>query len=76
MTHVFCYVVAASKNPDKVECAVPYRIDESEVFFGGRLFGYERRSEEHAENDAWVKDLVKSSNSPDVIRSGHRLVLK
>ena len=34
MTHVFCYIVAASKNPDAVECPVPYRIDDMEVFFG------------------------------------------
>lgn len=33
-TQVFCYVVAASRNPDRVECSVPYRIDDREIFFG------------------------------------------
>ena len=34
MTHVFCYIVASSKNPDTIGCPVPYRIDDMEVFFG------------------------------------------
>jgi hypothetical protein len=31
---VLCYVVAASRNPDRIDCAVPYRIDDREIFFG------------------------------------------
>ena len=31
---VLCYVVAGSGDPDRIECAVPYRIDDREVFFG------------------------------------------
>ena len=34
MTHVFCYIVGSSKNPDAIQCPVPYRIDDMEVFFG------------------------------------------
>ena len=34
MTHVFCYIVASSKNPDTIGCPVPYRIDDTKVFFG------------------------------------------
>lgn len=30
----YLYVLGASKNPDRVECAVPWRVDEDEVFFG------------------------------------------
>ena len=35
---VFVYVVAASKNPDAVECVVPYRVND-DMFFWGRLAG-------------------------------------
>jgi hypothetical protein len=28
------YVVAASNHPDRVECPVPWRVDEREIFFG------------------------------------------
>ena len=31
---VFCYVLGSSTNPDKVECVVPYKIDEECIFFG------------------------------------------
>lgn len=31
---VFVYVVAASKNPDAVECVVPYEVDKDLIFFG------------------------------------------
>jgi len=31
---VFVYVVAASKNPDAVECVVPYRVNDDMIFFG------------------------------------------
>ena len=34
MTTVFCYIVSASKKPDRVECPVPYKIDDGEIFFG------------------------------------------
>lgn len=34
MTVLFLYVVASSNNPDRVECVVPYRIDENLIFFG------------------------------------------
>ncbi|WP_456473117.1 hypothetical protein [Methanocaldococcus sp.] len=31
---VFCYILGSSKNPDRVECAIPYKIDEESIFFG------------------------------------------
>ena len=31
---VFVYVVAASKNPDAVECVVPYRVNDDMIFLG------------------------------------------
>ena len=31
---VLCYVVAGSGDPDRIECAVPYRIDDREILFG------------------------------------------
>ena len=31
---VLCYIVAGSGAPDRIECAVPYRIDDREIFFG------------------------------------------
>ena len=31
---VFAYVVGASKNPDAVECMVPYKVNENIIFFG------------------------------------------
>ena len=31
---VLCYIVAGSGDPDRIECAVPYRIDDREIFFG------------------------------------------
>lgn len=31
---VFVYVVDASKNPDAVECVVPYRVNDDMIFFG------------------------------------------
>lgn len=34
MTKLFLYIVAASSNPDELECFVPYRIDADEIFFG------------------------------------------
>ena len=32
--HVLCYVAGSSDDPDRVECLVPYRIDDGEIFFG------------------------------------------
>ena len=34
MTTVYLYVVGASSNPDRVACAVPWRVDDAEIFFG------------------------------------------
>ncbi len=34
MTKVFIYVLAASKDPDKIHCQVPWRVDEDLIFFG------------------------------------------
>ncbi len=34
MTTLLLYVVAASHNPDNVECVVPYRINDDVIFFG------------------------------------------
>ena len=34
MTTLFLYVMAASSDPDQVECLVPYRIGREEIFFG------------------------------------------
>lgn len=34
MISLFLYVVSASTNPDKVDCFVPYRINEKWIFFG------------------------------------------
>src|SRR5438874_630894 len=34
MTEVWLYVVAASSNPDKVDCKVPWQVDEELIFFG------------------------------------------
>ena len=33
MMHVFCCIVAASKNPDAAKCPVPYGVDDMDVFF-------------------------------------------
>ena len=161
--HAFCYVVAASRSPDRIECSVPYRIDNGEIFFGpckkalrermrsrylnettgsavppddvyvmgfsggngsrtrkvvwigklmrvmtfafaygflngpryrrmrerrdsplhvrpivygGRLVGYEHRSELHRDRDLWIPDLVKSMRSPLVRKEGRRLLLR
>jgi len=30
----FVYILGASSNPDKIECRVPFEIDENEIFFG------------------------------------------
>src|SRR6266542_2974502 len=30
----YLYVLGASKNPDRAECAVPWRVDDDEIFFG------------------------------------------
>lgn len=34
MTTLFIYIMAASSNPDNVECLVPYPIGDEELFFG------------------------------------------
>jgi hypothetical protein len=34
MTTLFLYIMAASSDPDNVECVVPYPIDDTEIFFG------------------------------------------
>src|SRR2546421_9663939 len=34
MPTVYLYVLGASSNPDRVECAVPWMVDDSEIFFG------------------------------------------
>ena len=34
MTTLFLYTVAASHDPDNVQCVVPYRINDDEIFFG------------------------------------------
>src|SRR5437762_1761836 len=34
MPTVYVYVLGASSNPDGVDCAVPWRVDEREIFFG------------------------------------------
>ncbi len=34
MMKVFIYVVAASKNPNAVECVVPYEVNKNLIFFG------------------------------------------
>lgn len=34
MVTIYAYVVGASSNPDGVECGVPWRVSDSEVFFG------------------------------------------
>ncbi|MDE0123971.1 MAG: hypothetical protein OXN97_05270 [Bryobacterales bacterium] len=34
MARVFCYIVAASGNPDNIGCAVPYKVDDGEIFYG------------------------------------------
>lgn len=34
MTRLFLYVVASSKNPDQIECVVPYQINDRLIFFG------------------------------------------
>jgi hypothetical protein len=34
MTRVWIYVLDASKNPDDVQCVVPWRVDEELIFFG------------------------------------------
>ena len=31
---LFLYILAASNDPDSVECLVPYLVDEEEIFFG------------------------------------------
>lgn len=43
---------------------------------GGRVVGYEHVNRLHEEDDDWVSDLVKSKSSPDVERSGNRLLLR
>ncbi len=34
MTQVWIYAVAASSDPDHVQCVVPWRVDDSLIFFG------------------------------------------
>ncbi|MFA6413845.1 MAG: hypothetical protein WCW53_14235 [Syntrophales bacterium] len=34
MTQLFIYVLAASKDPDKIHCKVPWCVDEDLIFFG------------------------------------------
>lgn len=34
MTRVWMYVLDASKDPDNVQCAVPWRVDEDLIYFG------------------------------------------
>ncbi len=34
MTTLFFYILAASGDPDNVECTVPYLVDDLEIFFG------------------------------------------
>lgn len=34
VTILFLYVLAASSDPDNVECLVPYLVDDEEIFFG------------------------------------------
>ena len=34
MAVAYLYIVGASKNPDRIECAVPWRVDDDEIFFG------------------------------------------
>ena len=34
MARVFCYIVAASGSPDNIGCAVPYKVDDGEIFYG------------------------------------------
>lgn len=34
VTTVYIYIVGASSDPDRVECAVPWKVDDAEIFFG------------------------------------------
>ena len=33
-TTIFAYILASSSNPDKIDCVVPWRVNENEIFFG------------------------------------------
>jgi len=46
------------------------------VAAGGRLIGYEHRSELHAKDDEWILDLVKRRGSPAVALEGKRLLMR
>src|SRR5437868_11105850 len=34
MTRVWIYVLNASKHPDRIDCAVPWLVDQAVIFFG------------------------------------------
>ena len=34
MAVVYLYILGASQSPDRVECVVPWKVDEAEIFFG------------------------------------------
>jgi hypothetical protein len=46
------------------------------VVVGGKVAGYEHRSGLHAEDDAWILDLVKNRRSPNVRLEGKRLLIR
>src|SRR4051794_20522314 len=43
MTQVWIYTVGASPNPDKVDCVVPWRVDDASIFFGPCMKRIRRR---------------------------------
>lgn len=40
---VYIYVIGATHDPDQINCVVPYRIDEHEIFFGPCKIGLRKK---------------------------------
>lgn len=61
-TTIFAYILASSSNPDKIDCVVPWRVNENEIFFGPckkRLRAYLRKEylKEKEEVNVYDKNL-------------------
>ena len=71
---VFVYVVAASKDPNNVECVVPFEVNDDLIFFGPckkrlreNFYGWYLKSSPNGEKDVSSEDLyvigLNGSNS-------------
>ena len=59
-TTIFAYILASSSNPDKIDCVVPWIVNENEIFFGPckkRLRAYLRKEYLQEKEEVNVYDM-------------------